>query len=221
LGAYVLALMKIPASLFIVLSVLSLPFLPISAQEKTPRVFKAGAATSNITPPLGMEIVGNFAPRPIAAHVHDELHARCLVLDDGTTKLAFVVADTISLARDVWDEAKQKIEAATGIPTANMMFAGTHTHSSVAALTHDDPSLNYSQFIISRVVDGVRRALNNLEPARIAWGAGHVPQHVFNRRWRLKEGVTNPNPFGGQDRAVMNPSALLRPRLAGPASLFA
>lgn len=68
------------------------------AQEK---VFKAGAATSNITPPLGMEIVGNFAPRPIAAHVHDELHARCLVLDDGTTKLAFVVADTISLGRDV------------------------------------------------------------------------------------------------------------------------
>ena len=89
---------------FVVLSVLA------SAQDKP--VFKAGAATSNITPPLGMEIVGNFAPRPIAAHVHDELHARCLVLDDGTTKLVFVVADTISLARDVWDEAKQKIEAA-------------------------------------------------------------------------------------------------------------
>ena len=64
-------------------------------------VFKAGAATSNITPPLGMEIVGNFAPRPIAKHVHDELHVRCLVLDDGTTKLAFAVADTLSLGRDV------------------------------------------------------------------------------------------------------------------------
>ena len=79
----------------------------VTAQDK---VFKAGAATSNITPPLGMEIVGNFAPRPIASHVHDELHVRCLVLDDGTTKLVFVVADTISLGRDVWDEAKKKIE---------------------------------------------------------------------------------------------------------------
>jgi hypothetical protein len=54
--------------------------------------------------------------------------------------------------------------------------------------------------------------VNNLEPARIAWGSGQVPQHVFNRRWLLKEGVTNPNPFGGLDRAVMNPSSLLRSR---------
>lgn len=180
-------------------------------------VFKAGAATSNITPPLGMEIVGNFAPRPIAKHVHDELHVRCLVLDDGATKLAFAVADTISLARDVWDEAKNKIEAVTGIPAANMMFSGTHTHSSVSAITNKDPSLDYRSFIISRTVDGVRRALNKLEPARIAWGSGKLPQHVFNRRWLLKEGVTNDNPFGGKDRAVMNPSSLLRPRLAGPA----
>lgn len=187
------------------------------AQEKEAAVFKAGAATSNITPPLGMEIVGNFAPRPIAKHVHDELHVRCLVLDDGTTKLAFAVADTISLARDVWDEAKAKVHEATGIPVANMMFSGTHTHSSVSAITNKDPGLDYRSFIISRVADGVRRAVTNLEPARIAWGAGKLPQHVFNRRWLLKEGVTNPNPFGGLDHAVMNPSSLLRPRLAGPA----
>jgi hypothetical protein len=40
-----------------------LALLPIvtSAQDK---VFKAGAATSNITPPIGMTIVGNFAPQP-------------------------------------------------------------------------------------------------------------------------------------------------------------
>jgi neutral ceramidase len=93
-----------------------------------------------------------------------------------------------------------------------MMFSGTHTHSSVSAITNKDPSLDYRSFIISRVVDGVRRAVNNLEPARIAWGSGKVPQHVFNRRWLLKEGVTNPNPFGGKDRAVMNPSSLVRPR---------
>jgi hypothetical protein len=65
-------------------------------------------------------------------------------------------------------------------------------------ITNKDPSLDYRSFIISRVVDGVRRAVNNLEPARIAWGSGKVPQHVFNRRWLLKEGVTNPNPFGGK-----------------------
>jgi hypothetical protein len=190
--------------------------LASAAQDKAP-VFKAGAATSNITPPLGMEIVGNFAPRPVAKHVHDELHVRCLVLDDGTTKLAFAVADSVSLGREVWDEAKAKLHESTGLPVANMMFSATHTHSSVSAIKSTDPSMDYRTFIVSRIVDGVKRALHNLEPARIAWETGQMPQHVFNRRWLLKEGVTNPNPFGGQDRAVMNPSSLLRPRLAGPA----
>ncbi len=198
----------------LILGLLLLPILT-SAQDKP--VFKAGAATSNITPPLGMEIVGNFAPRPIAENVHDELHVRCLVLDDGKTKLAFAVADNLHLAREVWDEAKQKLETDTGIPAANMMFSATHTHSSVSALVNEDPSLNYRRLVVSRVVDGVKRALYNREPARIAWGTGKLPQWVGNRRWLLKEGVTNPNPFGGQDRAVMNPSSALIPRLAGPA----
>ena len=46
---------------------------------------RAGAATANITPPLGIEINGGTAP-VIATHVHDELHARALVLDDGSTQ---------------------------------------------------------------------------------------------------------------------------------------
>ena len=52
--------------------------------------FRAGAATSVITPPLGRPIVGNFIA-PLSTNVHDELHARCLVLDDGKTQLALVV----------------------------------------------------------------------------------------------------------------------------------
>ena len=43
---------------------------------------QAGAATSNITPLLGGDIIGGFVPFP-STNVHDELHARCLVLDDG------------------------------------------------------------------------------------------------------------------------------------------
>ena len=197
--------------------ILCIALFPILAQAQDKPIFKAGAATSNITPPLGMTIVGNFAPQPIAKHVHDELHVRCLVLDDGKTKLAFAVADNLNLARDIWDEAKIKLEAETGIPASHLMFSATHTHSSVSALTNKDSSLDYRSFIISRVVDGVKRAMNNLEPARIAWGTGKLPQWVGNRRWLLKEGITNPNPFGGEDRAVMNPSSTLIPHLAGPA----
>lgn len=59
-----------------------------------PAPLQAGAVTSNMTPPLGTRIVGGFAPDP-AEHIHDELHARCLVLDDGQTRLALVVCDLL------------------------------------------------------------------------------------------------------------------------------
>ena len=46
---------------------------PTLADE--PAALKAGAATSNITPNLGANIVGGFKPAP-SLHIHDELHAR-------------------------------------------------------------------------------------------------------------------------------------------------
>ncbi len=79
------------------------------------RVFKAGAAVSNITPPLDEPLVGGW-DSPAAEHIHDELHARCLVLDDGETKLALVLVDSLGVSREVCDAAGRIIEDKTGIP---------------------------------------------------------------------------------------------------------
>ncbi len=76
-----------------------------TAAEKGERVFRAGAAASNITPPLGELIVGGWEPIP-ATHIHDELHARCLVLDDGSTKLAIVLCDNVGIPQEVFDLAQ-------------------------------------------------------------------------------------------------------------------
>lgn len=173
------------------------------------RTFKAGAASSNITPPLDKPVVGGWAS-PQASHIHDELYARCLVLDDGKTRLAFVVCDSLGIAREVFDEAKRIIHEKTGIPPDNMMMSATHTHSSISArgtnrLIKDKELSDYQRFLVMRIADGVRRAINNLEPARIGWGAGREPTQVFNRRYFMKPGVPVPNPFGGQDKVVMNP----------------
>ncbi len=202
-----------------------LPALPVSAATPpAARVFKAGAATSNITPQLGDGIVGNFDIPP-ATYVHDELHARCLVLDDGATRLVFVVVDNVSVAREVFDTAKRRLQELTGIPAAQMLMSSTHTHSATSARGTNamvmrnpgdgSPLDDYQAFLARRISDGVQRAIVNLEPARIGWGEGAVPQHVFNRRWVLKDGKTAVNPFGGQDRAVMNPGS--RPDLERPA----
>ncbi len=179
--------------------------------KNTDKVFKSGAATTNITPFLGGGIVGNYGTPPPALHVHDELHNRCLVLDDGITKLVFVIVDNIDLKRVLIDAAKSKIEDETGIPRDNILISATHTHSSVSAggegLKRSEYSNDnfdeYQNFLITRIVESVRIALNNLEPAQIGWGVGSVPEHVFVRRWKLKEPIINP--FGEYDKVQFNP----------------
>jgi neutral ceramidase len=190
------------------------------AADKKP--FLAGAATSNITPWLGDGLVGNFGTPPPAQYVHDELHARCFVLDDGTTRIALVVSDNIYISREVLDDAKRQVTEATGLPADHMLMSCTHTHSSVSArwknpLQPENEFTEYQRFVARRIADGVRCAINNLQPARIAWGTADLPEQVFCRRWLMKPGTELFNPFGEPDLARMNPGNspnLLKP--AGP-----
>ena len=82
--------------------------------------FRAGADRSDITPALGTPIPGGFTP-PNATHVHDPLHVRSLVLDDGATRIAFVVCDVAALPLAVCDEAKRRVTQQTGLPAALRM----------------------------------------------------------------------------------------------------
>lgn len=184
-----------------------------SQQQSQPpkKFFQAGAATTNTSPPIGAEMYGNRA----TVYIHDELHARCLTLDDGEKRLAFVVVDIISLNRDLIDEAKSVIYKETGLSPENVMISATHTHSMVRA-TGPQPFDEYQRFIIRQIVDVVRKAIFNLEPARIGWGVGSVPEHVFVRRWFMKSGSPVPNPYGGEDKVMMNPGRL-NPNIVKPA----
>ena len=177
-------------------------------------VFRAGAAASNITPFLGGEIVGNFV-RPIATNVHDELHARCLVLDDGKTRLALVVCDLLGISRSVSDEARKRIQKNTGIPPEHVLISAVHTHSASIAMGKGTVG-EYHKFLAQRIADGVQTALGNLRPAQAAFVTAEAPEHVFNRRWLMKPGTAPPNPFGGVDRVKMNPPGA-SPDLVEPA----
>lgn len=207
-------------ALLIALSLLGLIGATCPAYGQETEGLRAGAATANITPPLGSLIVGGWTPMP-AAEVHDELHARCLVLDDGSTQIAIVLVDSVGVPREVFDRAKSIIEGATGLPKDHMLMAATHTHSAATSrgpnsMVYDEELSDYQRFLASRIADGVRIAMHRLEPAKIAWGGVDEPSELFNRRWYVLEDEQRRNPFGGVDQVRMNPgrSSLIRP--AGP-----
>lgn len=182
----------------------------LNNDDNNEKVFKAGASTSNITPFLGGGIIGNWGV-PEATHIHDELHARCLALDDGTNRLVFIVADLLGLHQDLVEETKKIIYEETGIPPANVIISAIHTHSATSAMgtgskrreVSDGTFDDYQKFVIRRFADAARIAINNLEPVQIGWGVGNVPEHVFVRRWKMKNPVVNP--FGEYDKVMMNP----------------
>src|SRR4051812_35926987 len=76
-----------------IVSCLGLASPSLVAAAEAEGAFRAGAATSNISPWLGLSINGSMRDHKVE-HVHDELHARALVLDDGKARLAIVVADS-------------------------------------------------------------------------------------------------------------------------------
>jgi neutral ceramidase len=176
------------------------------AQDK---VFKAGAATSTITPKIGTSVNGNLNDVK-ATHIHDDTYSRALVLDDGDNKLAFVVSDLCMISREVIDAAKKRAYEVTKIPVQNMVMSATHTHSggTVCSVFQSDPDPEYVKFVTERMADALIRANNNLVPARIGWGVGKEPSQVFNRRWKIKPGTKSVSPLGKEDKVRMNPGHL-------------
>ncbi|MEM9658785.1 MAG: hypothetical protein AAF961_10525, partial [Planctomycetota bacterium] len=85
---------------------------PTNAAEAA---FRAGAATSNITPPLGISLNGGMSDRA-ATHIHDELHARCFVLDDGTRRLGFAICDSCMIPRAIHEAAKHLVHIHANLP---------------------------------------------------------------------------------------------------------
>src|ERR1043166_6797724 len=180
-----------------------------AADPANPRTLRAGAAHLDITPELGSLIVGGFSPFP-ARNIHDPLYARALALDDGAHRIALVVCDNVAIGRECIDAAKKIIEQQSKLPGAQVMVSATHTHSGpnargenfipsreIPTAAPGTPALTpYQQFLARRIADAVQCALNNLEPAKIAWGAASQPQHVFNRRWFVREEELRRNPFG-------------------------
>jgi hypothetical protein len=179
------------------------------ADQSPAKVFRAGAFAIDITP-LELPVIVNGSVRErLADKVNDPLHARCLVLDDGTMQLAIVVVDNCIIPRSLADKAKSMAAKDTGIHTERILISATHTHSapSVYGALGTDCDENYAKWLPGRIAEGIRKARQNLQPARIGWAVGRDETNVHCRRFLMKPGTARSNVYSDkrEDRAQMNP----------------
>jgi len=201
------------------LAAIPLIAVPVSGDAPKPMGLRAGAFAQDVTPTkFPISVNGGMTDR-LAKSAHDPLHARCLALDDGKTKVAIVVVDSCMIPREIMDAAKAIVEKKTGIPATNILISATHTHTAptVTGVFQSEPDRDYVKYLTDKIAEGIEKAHARLAPAKVGWGVADEPRQVFNRRWRMKPGVVNADPFGGtSDKVKMNPG-IQNPGLLEPA----
>jgi hypothetical protein len=145
---------------------------------------RAGAAESDITPPVGYPMWG-YAARHEAActGVFDPLKARAVVLVLDSTKVAIVSLD---LGRAPVRSSTQAIRdrlKADGITDVILVASHTH-HGPVLELdTWPDPKMPYTRTLEDKLVDVIRAADRAAKPAR--WGIA-ATETTLNRNRQSK-----------------------------------
>ncbi len=149
-------------------------------------------------------------------YVHDPLHARAIAFENGEGRVVITLLDDIGVSREMTDEAKKLVAAATGWKPEEMLICGTHTHTSPKGGDTSEGRIAYETRRKEGVIAAMTKAIESLEAAEVGYSSDEEPSEVYNRRWHLKPGTMKPNPFGGFDEVVTNAprNEILKP--AGP-----
>ncbi|MEE2658868.1 MAG: neutral/alkaline non-lysosomal ceramidase N-terminal domain-containing protein [Candidatus Latescibacterota bacterium] len=151
------------------------------------RDLSAGVTRVNITPqPAEGAFMTGYTSKPDmpAEGVHDPLYARVLVLADGSTTIALVTLDLISL------NPGRLPELIRDLGVDSLLLAATHTHGGPLVLDLGEPyaenrswpdSTPYLTWLEGRIAQAVASALSATTPVRMALGRG-VADIAFNRR---------------------------------------
>ena len=182
---------------------------------------RVGAAQVVITPPNGIGLAGYYFERG-ADGTNDDLFAKALVLNDGKTRIALVTLDLISTTRPMVEAARREIETATGIPGSNVMISATHAHTAPVLAGRgvvEDPSgsgsllsKNYSAGLPTLIAESVRRAVEQLQPARMSAAVALEPSLSFNRRFHLRDGSVGWNSGKGNTN-IIRPAGPIDPEV--------
>jgi len=151
-----------------------------------------------------------------SSYVHDPLHVRALAFQHGEGRAVIALVDDIGVSREMTDAAKAAVAEKTGWPVTAMLVSGTHTHTAPKGGDTSEGRIAYETRRREGVVAALTKAIESLEPAEVGSASDDEPSEVYNRRWHLKPGTMEPNPFGKIDEVQTNAprDKLLKP--AGP-----
>ena len=188
--------------------------------ERDPNL-TAGFAERDITPEIGMERPGNYY-KIYHQRFFDPCKVRAAVFGERGKRGALVGVDALMVPRDLVQGARRAIERSCGIAPGAVMISASHSHSSgpvgmvqpgeydhasalVQSLAYEYSSMadaGYLELMEKQIVAAVCQADAAREPALCGFGSGREEQVAFNRRFRMKNGLTYTHPRQGNPDIV-------------------
>lgn len=179
--------------------------------------WSVGVASVKITPERPVALAGYASRVKPFERVDLDLYAKALALRDARGRRAVLVtADLCTMPADVAGPVRSRIAERNGLEPAAVILSLSHTHSGPSVSLRPrtegpapqpgaaDPALTveYTKWLQERLVAVAGEALDDLQPAALAWGSG-VAHFAMNRREFTDKGVIlGVNPRGPVDRTV-------------------
>ena len=208
----------------------SMPFA--AAVEGAQGAQKTGFAERDITPDIGMEQPGGYG-KVFHKEVHDPCKVRVAVFDDGARKAALVGVDALVVPRPMVLAARRRIREKCGIEESAVMIGASHSHSSgptgmvlpgeydhaspfVQQLAYEKSSMANAKYLArveDQIVAAVEAAASSAAPLEAGFGKGKEALAAFNRRFRMKNGLSYTHPGQGNPD-MLEPAGPIDPEVA-------
>ena len=161
-----------------------------------------GYAQEIITPPVGVGLAGYMNKRPNVG-MYDDLYAKAVVFDDGSTRCGVLVYDMIDVPQKMRDILETRISEKFGKTFFdNLIICANHTHTGpeFRKKEMDERTAYAFNQVIDATIRLLERAEMNLQPGEIEYGSVYNNPYGFVRRYWMKNGtiVTNPG-WGNPD----------------------
>jgi hypothetical protein len=182
---------------------------------------KAGFCEKDITPEIGMEAPGGYG-KAYHKTVHDPCKVRASVFNDGTKTVAIVGIDALGIRRDTVLKVRAAIQSKCGIAGEHIMIGASHSHSSgpivwimpgefdhaselVQQLAYEQSTCvnpKYLEKVEQALIEAVCEAHAKRVSAKAGVQNGRETEVAFNRRFKMRNGLTYTHPGLGNPEIV-------------------
>lgn len=200
-------------SAILVVCSIALSFAAAEAPSKAGgSVLRAGTAKIDITPKKPVKMAGYAGRKGLSQGVHDPLSARVVVFENNGNRLVLVSTDLIGFYGGTADYLRKVILEKFKLKPSQLFLSAIHTHAG-PSLTIDKEkghpnNLKYTQILKDKLINLIRRALDNMNSVNIGVGIGYCPIGANRRELRINSTGESTirlgrNPYGVTDKEVL------------------